>query len=87
MVTIVNNQKINNLFALWDPIGVKRIEPGMQFDEYISYANKVATLKTTEIENYLIEIYTDMVDSPNQIQMQEIQIMSDLISTILLLEQ
>ncbi|MEO5572287.1 MAG: hypothetical protein ABIT08_16040 [Bacteroidia bacterium] len=77
------DQKINDLFALWDPLGTKKIEPGMQYDEYKIYSDKIATNKVLDIKNYLIEIFTDMVDNPNKFQMREIETMEFLINKIL----
>lgn len=76
-------QKINNLFAIWDPLGVKRIEPGMQYDEYKTYSKIIVSMKSIDIESYLIEIFTDMVDCPNLFQIQEIKTMNYLINLIL----
>ena len=73
---------INNLFALWDPLGVKKIARGIEYGEYNKYAIEVLKVKEYLVKDYLIEIYTDMVDDPDKSALIEIETMVELILLI-----
>ena len=73
---------INNLFATWDPIAVKRFGRSFIFDEYKSYANEVLIIPNAELKNYLIKIYTDMVQEPDSNDLIVINTIEELIRMI-----
>lgn len=73
---------INNLFAIWDPIGMRRFGLSWPFDEYKSYAKEVLLIPNVEITKYLVEIYRDMVNDPDEFTLRNIGALAEIIEMI-----
>lgn len=77
-------KKINNILALWDPIGV-----GFPIaeSEYTQYVSQIITLKDNrlELEKYIIKILDDiglLYNSSDQLFIDDIQSLIDRIQKV-----
>ena len=79
----MNKQElINNLLAIWDPIAVRRFGRGFTFDEYKGYVKELLEVKNEELKNYLIKIFQDMVNDPDEYDLISIDTIANLIILI-----